>query len=246
MRLPLAALVLLSLGCARAPIPTTLHSAALPSTADAAAPPLVVLLPGFGDAGEVYAERGVVAMIQRAHPDVDVVTVDARFRYYTGLQIVERLRDDVLRPARRAGARSIWLVGTSMGGLGALLVAERHPELVDGLILIAPYFGSRRTLDRIRASGGLSTWSPPAAARQRYDEELWVFLQRRARQPEGFPIFLAYGADDGGVPSFAVLGAALPESCVVVRPGAHGWTTWVRLWSELVQRWTPRAPLHPE
>ena len=247
IRLPFAALLLLVLplwaGCARAPIPTTRHAAIAPCTEACTeatpSPPLVVLLPGFGDAGEAYAERGVVAAIQRAHPEVDVVTVDASFRYYSGLQIVQRLRDDILRPAREAGARRIWIVGTSMGGLGALLVAERHPELVDGVILIAPYLGRRRTSDRIRASGGLARWSPPAASRQRYDEELWVFLQQQAREPEGFPIFLAYGEDDGGAPSFAVLGDTLPADRVVIRPGEHGWTTWVRLWGELVQRWTP-------
>ncbi|MBK8239761.1 MAG: alpha/beta hydrolase [Deltaproteobacteria bacterium] len=128
--------LLLAIACApktTIPIGTHPHPASSPA---AASRTLLVLLPGRGDLGEDYARHAFVA---RAHAEagVDVITVDAHFGYYADRTLRERLHEDVLAPAR-SRYENIWLLGISMGGIGALLTAEKYPDDVDGLLLIAP------------------------------------------------------------------------------------------------------------
>ena len=57
----------------------------------------------------------------------DMVAVEAHYGYYATRTVVTRLREDVIAPARAQGYTQIWLVGVSMGGLGALLYVRAYP-----------------------------------------------------------------------------------------------------------------------
>lgn len=226
----------LSLAIACAPkttVPIGAH--AHPDDAAASARPstLLVLLPGRGDLGEDYTRHGFVA---RAHAelDVDVVTVDAHFGYYSDRTIRERLHDDILAPAR-GRYEHIWLLGISMGGIGALLTAEKYPDDVDGIILIAPYLGRRRTIKAVMHAGGLAKWQPPA--KLAWDERLWAWMKTTDT-----PIYLAYGTEDFGARAHAVLAAALPKDHVLTRPGEHSWATWTPLFERLLDEVGELAP----
>ncbi|MBK8241052.1 MAG: alpha/beta hydrolase [Deltaproteobacteria bacterium] len=217
--------LLLAIACApktTIPIGTHPHPAGSPA---AASRTLLVLLPGRGDLGEDYARHGFVA---RAHAEagVDVITVDAHFGYYADRTIRERLHEDVLAPAR-GRYEHIWLLGISMGGIGALLTAEKYPDDVDGLLLIAPYLGRRRTIEAVMRAGGLAKWQPPADLA--WDERLWAWMKSTDT-----PIYLAYGTEDFGARAHVVLAAALPKDRVLTAPGEHAWTAWTPLFDRLL------------
>ncbi|WP_380282247.1 alpha/beta fold hydrolase [Kitasatospora purpeofusca] len=59
-----------------------------------------------------------------------------------GLVTVERQAEAVAGHLARAGHRRVHLVGNSLGGLTALHLADRHPELVATLTLVSPVLPS--------------------------------------------------------------------------------------------------------
>ena len=197
----------------------------------ARAPGLLVLLQGAGDRLGCFAEHGLVELALDSTLDVDVLELDAHFGYYRSLTLVERLEQDVLRPCRER-YRDIWLVGVSMGGLGALLTASAQPELVDGVVLISPYLGRRRLIREIDEGGGLATWEAPAdAALWRWDLETWKVLQRLCLAPQsGDPELLLLHADEDLSPrAHQLVAAALPSERVITLPGQHDWKAWAEL-----------------
>lgn len=195
---------------------------------------LLVLLPGRGDEGKDFEENGFIEALARSNFEVDVVTVDAHFGYYQKRILPERLHEDVLAPAR-AAYDEIWLLGVSMGGIGALLTAQRYPSEVDGVILIAPYLGRRSTLAAIENAGGLRQWQPPKHAS--WDEGVWAFIKRTDK-----PIYLAYGTEDFGARAHDILAKALPSDHVFTRTGVHRWTTWTPLFESLLAAGPSTSP----
>jgi len=98
------ALILLSTvsGCAwmySAPVP--LHTESYQALPNARASTLLVLMPGRGDKGADWAAHGFVSDLRAAGLTFDVVATDAHIGYYMKETIVERMRDDVLAPARQ-------------------------------------------------------------------------------------------------------------------------------------------------
>lgn len=221
------------LGCAggrlEQPIPTLSH----PKQEDARAKALVIMLPGAGDRVGVYAARGFVAALRESGMDVDVLEVDAHYGYYRSRTLLERMEQDVLAP-RRGQYEEVWIVGLSMGGIGALLSAWTYPDDVDGLVLIAPYLGRRKTLRQIADAGGLASWQPPRGEGE-WDVEIWRMLkdvsEGRRASPE---IWLVYGEDDFGVAAHRLLAAGLPPERVDTAPGGHEWPVWTILWGRLM------------
>jgi len=218
-------------GCAsstQVPIPSTAHEARKPPPRCAA-----VMLPGKGDPGESYSENRVVERLQAAEPHVEVVTVDAHFGYYRERNLLPRLDEDVLSSLRVRGIETNWLVGTSMGGIGSLLMAQEHPELVDGIILVAPYLGRKATLKSVEEAGGLAAWQPPQDQSE-WDIALWVWLKGYADGAQRPPIYLAYGEQDGGAEAHKLLADVLPDGRVFTTEGGHGWKVWNPLWDQIL------------
>lgn len=191
------------------------------------------MLPGKGDAGESYSENRVVQRVQARESGIEVVTVDAHFGYYRERNLLPRLDEDILSALRERGIGEIWLVGTSMGGVGALLMAQEHPELVDGVVLVAPYLGRKDTLKSVAEAGGLASWQPPED-RSDWDVSLWAWLKGYTSAEERPSIYLAYGEQDGGAEAQAMLADALPEGNVFTMEGGHGWKVWNPLWDEML------------
>lgn len=218
------------------PIPSTAHQALQGRPRCAA-----VLLPGKGDAGESYNVNGVVERLQGAEPNVEVVTVDAHFGYYRERNLLPRLEQDVLSSLRARGVETIWLVGTSMGGIGSLLMAQEHPELVDGIILVAPYLGRKGTLKSVEEAGGLAAWQPPDDQSE-WDVSLWTWLKGYSDGKERPPIYLAYGEQDGGAQAHKLIADVLPQGHVFTMEGGHGWKVWNPLWDEILAANLPLCP----
>lgn len=94
---------------------------------------LVMLPPAMATAQELL-ERGFAAALP-----IEVEVVDARADDYLDKEIGARLESQIMeKPHAR-----LWLMGISLGGWGCLSVARRRPAEIEGLILIAPFLGSR-------------------------------------------------------------------------------------------------------
>src|SRR5205085_5014027 len=106
------------------PLPTTFVAA------PQAARRLVVVLPGRGDDLRGLRSSGIVQAVQSAWPDADVVLTGLALGYYLEGLAEQRLHD-VIAPARRRGYTQVWLVGASLGGMGAILYDRAYPGEVN-------------------------------------------------------------------------------------------------------------------
>ncbi len=121
---------------------------------------LIVLLPGARDKPHDFVDRRLRRRDLRSRGiAADVALVDATIPYYRDRDIVARLDEDVVEPARARGIRHVWFAGISLGGLGSLIYANEdraRGDPVDGLLVIAPYLGERTIVAEVAASGGLA------------------------------------------------------------------------------------------
>ncbi len=186
----------------------------------------------------------------------DVALVDAHLTYYSEQNLVERVREDILEVAADRGYGTVWLVGISLGAYGAVLTARAHPDLVDGVVLIAPMLGipnrTRALLDEIREDGGLRAWArgdedvPHARHHFREPRLVWSWLHGVVtREDAAHDLYLAYGDEDRFAWKHEVLAEALPAENVVRVDGRHDWETWSVLWRTLVGQvpWTAPQPV---
>jgi len=217
------------------PIPTTFLPAPQPARR------LVVVLPGRGDGLEGLQRTGIAQAIQAQWPDADVVLSGLAIGYYLQGGAIQRLHDEIVLPARTRGYREIWLVGASLGGLGALMYDGRWPGTVDGLVLLAPYLGEKPLLQEIAAAGGIAKWNPgpvpPEVNGDNFQHELWRSLQGWSRDRErARHVWLAYGNQDYLRDTMPSLVALLPPSHVLLRDGRHAWTVWTPATREVLAR----------
>src|SRR6476659_4794331 len=80
---------------------------------------LFVFLPGRRDRASDFVRHEFVGLAQSRVRGLDCLTVDATLGYYLDGSVAERLQREIIEPARANGYREIWLMGVSMGGLGA-------------------------------------------------------------------------------------------------------------------------------
>ncbi|HMW22254.1 MAG TPA: alpha/beta hydrolase [Burkholderiaceae bacterium] len=240
-----AALVPALGGCSLLPRSTVVPMPLLREPAAAARPAetLVVMLPGRFDRPQDFVREGLVGDLKRRHADVDVLLADAHLGYYMDRSVLERLRQDVIGPARRQGYRQIWLAGISLGGFGALGYAARHAAEaggeVDGVLAIAPYLGSDEVIGAIGRAGGARPWlaSPARLRAIDLEQDIWQWL---AEPPAGGPpVFLGFGRGDRMGAAHRLAAGLLPSARVMQVDGGHDWAPWRALW----QQWLAQGPL---
>ena len=198
---------------------------------------LLVMLPGASSLPEEFLREGFVRALRERRLAVDVVLVDAHLGYYKDRTVLERLQVDVIAPARAKGYRKIWLVGVSLGGLGALIQAMAQPADSDGLMLLAPYLGERRVSEAVEADGGLKAWRGAAPDAAADDLRLWRWLQAYATEPaQRPPLYLGFADRDRLAPANKLLAASLPPDRVFTTRGGHDWPEWRLLWGQMLDR----------
>jgi pimeloyl-ACP methyl ester carboxylesterase len=240
----LSSLLVLSVGMALGVFPRGDPAKPVPITLVAApqkAQRLVVVLPGRGDDLNGLRRSGIAQAVQSAWPDADVMLTGLALGYYLEGQAVQRLHEEVIRPARRRGYVQVWLVGASLGGMGALMYDRAHPGEVTGMVLLAPYLGETEVLSRIEAAGGVAAWQPPARPAAlnagNFQQELWRHLQGWARQPQAARnVWLAYGKKDRMRDAMPLLAPLLPPGHVLVREGGHDWSVWTPATRDILAR----------
>jgi pimeloyl-ACP methyl ester carboxylesterase len=213
---------------------------------------LFVFLPGRGDRAGDFVRRGFVALAKGYIPGLDCVAVDATIGYYLDGSVADRLQREIIEPARTRGYHEIWLVGVSMGGLGAFFHERSYPGEVTGMILLAPFVGDDPKLfAEIDAAGGPVPWaySQPAVSAERnkakFQSELWRFLGRlRMDRDPQLQIWVAYGDADRLRPGIERLIGLIPPGCVSRLKGGHTWEVWTKGFAGILAKivWSQNQP----
>ncbi len=195
-------------------------------------PHLIVFLRGQGGSHRSFEKEGFVSAVRQRSLPFDMVAPNAHVGYYVAESLVSRLKTDVIDPAKAQGCRRIWLVGASMGGMGALWYTRLHPEDIDGVYVIAPFLGDAEIIGEIAEAGGVRNWSPgPYDPSEDWERLLWDWLKTDAGNPDAsVPLYLGYGKEDRFVEAHRLLAAILPPERVYAVDGGHDPETMRRLW----------------
>lgn len=193
---------------------------------------LLVLLPGAYMTADDFAAKGFFAAAEARRLDLDIAAVHLDLEQISSGSALPALQEQILTPARQHYP-SVWLGGISLGGLLTLCHHADRPGSVNGLCLIAPYPGSRLTLNAIDRAGGLDRWE--ASAEQLEDPEfrMWRWLRQ---PPAGLPVFVGYGSEDRFAKGMQQIAERFPANARHVRPGGHDWPVWQALWADFLDQ----------
>lgn len=240
-------LALAAAGCLFRPGPTTvpMRTLAIPGGSPESRC-LVVFLPGRGDSPEHFVRHGFPEKLRRAGSRCATLGVDSHLGYFYDKTIIQRLREDVIAPARAQGYQEIWLVGISLGGFGSLLYTKDHPDEIAGVVVLAPFLGERKLTDEIAAAGGAVSWTPREdLPREKDFLAFWAWLKGYRSSTadvdaEHPPLFLAHGTSDRFARPNGLLADLLPADHVFRVPGGHTWAAWGRAWDAFLS--SPYVP----
>lgn len=206
---------------------------------------LVVFLQGMGgtmncmiSAHKCFEVEGFVDAVQSRELAFDMAAPNAHYRYYQARTLMQRLREDVILPAKAAGYEKIWLVGVSLGGLGALFYLIDHPHDVDGVLLLGPYLGNKAIINEVAADGRLSDWQPGHyTPDEQWQRMLWHWLKQYPfDKPEAVPIFLGIGTQDRYYKGHKLLANHMPPEQVIEIEGKHRFSTFKSIWDMFLDR----------
>ena len=191
---------------------------------------LLVLLPGAYMTPEHFVEHGFFRAVEQRRLKLDLIAVDLGLDAVSSGDAIPAVVEQILIPAR-TDYRRVWLGGISLGGLLSLGLNADHPDIVDGLCLIAPYPGSRLTTNAVHRAGGLDIWEP--TAEEMTDPEYRVYRWLKA-PPAGFPVFVGHGAEDRFAAGMSAIAARFPAAARHTVPGGHDWPAWQILWEHFL------------
>jgi enterochelin esterase-like enzyme len=187
--------------------------------------PLVVMLHGFGGshadalAGMSPAQAVALKPGGRPLPPMALVTVDGGDGYWNphpGDDPMAMVIGELIPRCRRLGLgrrpRRIALMGISMGGYGALLLAEKYPDLFGAVAAISPAVWTSYPQARQANPGAYASAAAFAAG------DVVTHAAALGRRP----VRVASGYRDPFYPGVQALARALPPGAVVaVGPGCH-------------------------
>jgi pimeloyl-ACP methyl ester carboxylesterase len=198
---------------------------------------LLVMLPGVGIAAEDFADRGFIAAAQASHPALDIIALRPDLDLYLDGTVAPVLHEKVIAAAVASGIRRVWLLGLSLGGMGALLYASEYPEFVEGLVLLAPFLGTHGTMAELTRAGRFEDWTAGASMATAPERQLLNWLQGHLLAGCDHPrLWLGYATRDRFVAGHRLLAAALPASQVVQVEGVHDWAAWTKAWHAVLAR----------
>ncbi|MBV8308128.1 MAG: hypothetical protein JO274_11665 [Gammaproteobacteria bacterium] len=203
------------------------------------APTRVVMLPAAFTAPADFVREGFVRAVRERSLEVDLVFPALRLEHVIDRSVFNRLRDEVVLPARALGC-ALWMGGISLGGYLALGCAERHPREFAGLCLLAPYLGSHLITGEIERAEGVESWQPADTDTDDDERSIWRFI--RTLRTRSLPVHLGLGREDRFNRRQELLAAALTPASVDIVPGGHDWPTWRVLWERFLDaRLVPRS-----
>ena len=196
---------------------------------------LLVMLPGVGMEASDFADHGLVSAAHELGLAVDIVATRPDLDLYLDGDFATALHHAVIEPALAQGYTRIWLLGISLGGMGALLYASRYAAHVEGIVLLAPFLGTQGLLAEIVAAGGLTKWSPAHSSATAAERIMLAWLQEfLASGPVRPALYLGCGDADRFARGHRLLMEHLPAHVIVSNGGGHDWRTWLDLWRRVL------------
>ncbi len=197
---------------------------------------LLVVVPGVGMRPGDFHDHGFVAAVRDRGWPVDILIVQPDLESYLDGRVAGWLRTEIGAAVPRPSVYgSTWLLGVSLGALGASLCALDAPGSIDGIMFLAPYLGAPGVIAEIHRAGGLAAWRPGRAGAEDIERRALAWLKQHCGGPSGLPrLLLAYGRKDRFADAHRMLSRALPPDSVVAGDGGHDWKTWTRLWPRLL------------
>ena len=190
------------------------------------------LLSGTYSAVEDFPRQGFPDAVRSHGIAAEIVMAEVRGSYFADGSVVNRIRDEVVGPARARGCRRVWLAGISLGGLAALSFAARHEEDLEGVALIAPYPATAEVLREVESAGDLAQWQPAIGPGGDFEREAWRWLGRSRNGRVAVHCYLAAG--DRFARGQQRMAATLDAANVRQLPGEHDWSAWRTLWNEFL------------
>ncbi len=189
----------------------------------------LVMLPGAQCSPADFAAHGFIEALDGL--DVAVVAADLPSETYLDGDVAPALHARVIEPLLSRGPTRLWMLGISLGGMGALLSARAALAPIEGLILLSPFLGTRGIVASVSAQGGLSGWQPPVAGPDDIEIGLLTWLKSRPFAERDAPaVHLGCGLEDRYAPASRLLADMLPPDCVHFERGGHDWPSWRSLW----------------
>ncbi len=192
---------------------------------------VMVVLPGALMTPQQMVQAGLFEAVQQRRLALDMIALDLHALEGCNRTALETLEVEVLAPAR-AKYQQVWLTGISRGGLLALSCLAEQAGHVDGMCLLAPYPGSRLTINAIRRAGGLDEWQPTEEQLLDPEFRLWQWLKNPSVD---VPLFVGHGTQDRFSDGMQLLAECLlPTATYRTFPGGHDWPAWLALWSQFL------------
>ena len=175
--------------------------------------PLVIMLHGYGDnhASALFGltpARALALRVGRAPlPPMALVTVDGGAGYWNphpGDNPQAMLTDELIPLCRRrglGGTHRVGVMGVSMGGYGALLLAEKRPDLISAVAAISPAIWTSYAQARAANAGAYASAADFAV------DDAVTHAAALAR----VPVRIAAGFGDPFYPGVHALARALPK-----------------------------------
>lgn len=191
--------------------------------------PLAISLHGFGGNHSSGLGNGVTlsqALAAREHggslPPMALVSVDGGGTYWNphpGDDPMAMIVHELIPMCRRLGlgtsAHGIGTIGISMGGYGALLLAEKNPRLIAAAAAISPAVWTTYAEARAANAGAFASAGHFTSSN----------VITHATALTGIPVRIASGTDDPFHHGVLALERALPKSAIVkITSGCHDGT----------------------
>ncbi len=191
----------------------------------------IICLPGAYHAPEDFLAAGFDESVRSRALPIDLLFVDIELQHLGDRRAIHQLQQEIIRPARSRGCRTVWFLGISLGGFIALDYAATYRDDLDGVCVLAPYLGNRM-LTREIAQVGLEAWDAGTRAEEDEERRLWRFLQAQAAHSRF--LYLGFGREDRFAEAHRLMADLLPPDVVDVVPGGHDWRTWTMLWENFL------------
>lgn len=186
---------------------------------------LLLMLPGAYFQPGDYAAHG---MFSELPADIEAVEVPPCPARYLDGNAGHWLHRDFVAPA---GDRRIFMLGISLGAMGALMHAQAYPGAIAGMVLLSPFLGTRGLIAEAVTAGGLLAWRPGDSGAGDIERRLLGGVARHV--PPN--LWLGCGRADRYADASHLLAALLPPSRVVWGDGGHDWVCWRALWSQILR-----------
>ncbi|MFO7812591.1 MAG: alpha/beta hydrolase [Pelovirga sp.] len=208
---------------------------------------LLIFLRGIGGSHTDFERFGLIDQVRDRGLPMDIVVPNTHYGYYKSETVVNRIKEDIIEPAKQQGYQRFWLAGFSMGGLGSLFYIREYPEDIEAVMLVSPFMGWGTIRREIKEAGGIRNWDADSSAIDNWQILIWTFIQDYIAAPESYPpVYLGYGTTDGVTKNGpSLLADALPKLRVFTLRGGHNYTTFQALWSEHLDRMEAKLSAAP-